>query len=122
MHLMIHLTHGPEAPTQADRAFLIAKTALRDGHQASMFLAGSAVQLVKEEHLDTVLGVGVTATELRNSVNEIIERGGRIVLSQVSCGARGITEKDLLGKKIELGSPSVLVEMTAACDKVITYG
>jgi uncharacterized protein len=122
MHLLIHLTHGPEAPTQADRAFLIAKTALRDGHQASMFLAGSAVQLIKDENLDTVFGVGVTATELRNSVNEILDSGGRIVLSQVSCGARGITEKELAGKKIELGSPSVLVEMTAACDKVITYG
>lgn len=122
MHLLIHLTHGPEAPTQADRAFLIAKTALQDGHQASMFLAGSAVQLLKEENLDTVFGVGVTATELRNSVNEILERGGRIVLSQVSCGARGISEEDLQGKKVELGSPSVLVEMTATCDKVITYG
>ncbi|RFU70507.1 multidrug transporter [Peribacillus saganii] len=122
MHLLIHLTHGPEAPTQADRAFLIAKTALKDGHKASMFLAGSAVGLIKEENLDKVFGVGSTATELRNSVNEILENGGRIVLSEVSCGARGITEKDWEGKNVELGSPSVLVEMTAACDKVITYG
>jgi uncharacterized protein len=122
MHLLIHLTHGPEAPTQADRAFLIAKTALKDGHQASMFLAGSAVGLLKDENLDSVFGVGVTATELRKSVNEILEAGGRIVLSQVSCGARGVTEEDLEGKKVELGSPSVLVEMTAECDKVITYG
>ncbi|WP_428908038.1 DsrE family protein [Niallia sp. Krafla_26] len=122
MHLFIHLTHGPEKPTQADRAFLIAKTALRDGHQVSMFLAGSAVQLIKDEHLDSVLGIGVTATELRNSVEEIIERGGRIVLSQVSCGARGITVEELKHKKVETGSPSVLVEMTAVCDKVITYG
>lgn len=122
MHLLIHLTHGPEKPTQADRAFLIAKTAIKDGHQASMFLAGSAVQLIKDEHLDSVHGVGVTATELRNSLNEILENGGRIVLSKVSCGARGITEEDVAGKKVELGSPSVLVEMTASCDKVITYG
>lgn len=122
MHLFIHLTHGIESPTQADRAFLIAKTALRDGHQVSMFLAGSAVGLMKDENLDSVLGVGVTATELRNSVNEILGANGRIVLSQISCGARGVTEEDLKGKNIELGSPSVLVEMTAQCDKVITYG
>jgi predicted peroxiredoxin len=122
MHLLIHLTHGPEKPTQADRAFLIAKTALRDGHQVSMFLAGSAVQLIRDEHLDSVLGVGETATELRNSFQEIIQNGGRIVLSKVSCGARGITEEDIKGKKVEQGSPSVLVEMTASCDKVITYG
>jgi len=120
--LLIHLTHGPEAPTQADRAFLIARTAIRDGHAVAMFLAGSAVQLVKDEHLDSVLGVGETAIPLRNSWNEIVEGGGRIVLSKVSCGARGITEKDLEGKKVELGSPSVLVALTAECDKVITYG
>ncbi|OMP67277.1 DsrE family protein [Domibacillus epiphyticus] len=122
MKLLIHLTHGPEAPTQADRAFLIAKTAIKDGHEVSMFLAGSSVQLIKDEYLDSVLGVGVTATEIRNSFNEIIEGGGRIVLSQVSCGARGITDKELEGKKVELGSPSVLVQLTADNDKVITYG
>jgi predicted peroxiredoxin len=122
MKLLIHLTHGPEAPTQADRAFLIAKTAVNDGHEVSMFLAGSSVQLIKDEYLNSVLGVGVTATEIRNSFNEIVEGGGRIVLSQVSCGARGITDTDLDGKKVELGSPSVLVQLTAENDKVITYG
>lgn len=99
MHLLVHLTHGPEAPTQADRAFLIAKTALRDGHQASMFLAGSAVLLLKEENLDTVFGVGVTATELRNSVNEILERGGRIVLSQASAGQEVLRKRSYKEEK-----------------------
>ena len=122
MKLLIHLTHGPEAPTQADRAFLIARTAIEEGHSVSMFLAGSAVQLIKDEYMDTVLSIGTTATELRNSFTAIINGGGRIVLSEVSCGARGITEADLAGKRVELGQPNALVQMTAECDKVITYG
>lgn len=122
MKLLIHLTHGPEKPTQADRAFIIAETAIKEGHTVSMFLAGSAVQLLKDENLNTNFGVGETATELKNTVRAILEGGGKIVLSKISCGARGMTEEDLKGKKIELGMPNVLVQMTAEADKVITYG
>lgn len=120
--LLIHLTHGPEAPTQADRAFLIAKTALREGHSVSMFLAGSAVSLMKDENLNKTIGIGEGVTSLRESFDEIIGNGGRIVLSEVSCGARGMTESELVGKQVELGEPKVLVELTVEHDKVITYG
>ncbi|QQK74717.1 DsrE family protein [Salicibibacter cibarius] len=120
--LLIHLTHGPDAPTQADRAFLIAKTAVREGHQVSMFLAGKAVELLRDEVLDSVLGVGKGVTTVRESYNEIIEGNGKIYLSQVSCGARGITDEDLQNKDVELGEPNVLVQLTVEHDQVITYG
>ncbi|MBM4763657.1 DsrE family protein [Bacillus sp. B15-48] len=120
--ILIHLTHGPSAPTQADRAFLIAKTAVEEGHQVSMFLAGEAVELIKDENLDKTLGVGVTAVPLKNSVDAIISGGGRIVLSKVSCGARNVGDGDLVNKDVELGMPNELVKMTVEHDKVITYG
>jgi uncharacterized protein len=120
--ILIHLTHGPEAPTQADRAFLIAKTAINEGHNVSMFLAGSAVQLMRDDILDSVIGVGDGVTSLRESYDTIISGGGDIYLSRISCGARGMTEQELSGKKVELAEPNVLVQLTVDHDRVITYG
>lgn len=120
--ILVHLTHGPSTPTQADRAFLIANTAIEEGHQVSMFLAGAAVELIRDDNLNKTLGVGETAVRLKDSVEKIIEGGGKIVLSKVSCGARGIVEADLEGKQVELGMPNVLVKMTVENDRVITYG
>lgn len=120
--ILIHLTHGPEAPTQADRAFLIAKTAIREGHKVSMFLAGSAVQLIKNELLDSTIGIGDGVTPLRESFDEIVSGGGDIYLSRISCGARGVNEQELSGKKVELAEPNVLVQLTVDHDRVITYG
>ncbi|MEH7500584.1 DsrE family protein [Neobacillus drentensis] len=120
--ILIHLTHGPEAPTQADRAFLIAKTAINEGHKVSMFLAGSAVQLLRDDILDSVIGVGDGVTTLRKSYDTIISGGGDIYLSRISCGARGMSEQELSGKKVELAEPNVLVQLTVDHDRVITYG
>jgi uncharacterized protein len=120
--ILIHSTHGPEAPTQADRAFLIAKTAIIEGHYVSMFLAGSAVQLLRDDMLDSVIGVGEGVTTLRKSYETILNGGGKIYLSKISCGARGMTEQDLDGKHVELAEPNVLVQLTVDHDRVITYG
>lgn len=120
--ILIHLTHGPEAPTQADRAFLIAKTAIKEGHHVSMFLAGSAVQLLRNDILDSTIGIGDGVTTLRESYNEIVSGGGQIYLSRISCGARGMNEEELSGKQVELAEPNVLVQLTVNHDRVITYG
>jgi uncharacterized protein len=45
--LLVHLTHGPEAPTRAALAFLVAKAAVEEGHDVSLFLAGDSVQLLR---------------------------------------------------------------------------
>ncbi len=120
--ILIHSTHGPDAPTQADRAFLIAKTAIQEGHEVSLFLAGAAVQLVGDEHLDSVLGITEEATTLRESFDDIVSGGGRFYLSEMSCRARGMTEAALGGKEVELVAPNVLVRLTVDHDRVITYG
>ncbi|MED2974204.1 DsrE family protein [Fictibacillus sp. B-59209] len=120
--ILIHLTHGPDAPTQADRAFLMAKAAIQEGHNVSMFLAGSAVQLFRDEILDSVIGIGDGVTSLRASYETIISGGGDIFLSRISCGARGMTEEELSGKRVELIEPNVFIQLTVDHDRVITYG
>ena len=42
--ILVHVTNGPENPTRAALAFLVAKSAIDEGHSVSMFLAGDAVQ------------------------------------------------------------------------------
>ena len=44
--ILVHVTNGPENPTRAALAFLVAKSAIDEGHSVSMFLAGDAVQLM----------------------------------------------------------------------------
>ena len=38
--ILVHLTHGPEHPTRAALAFLVAKAAIEEGHTVTLFLAG----------------------------------------------------------------------------------
>jgi predicted peroxiredoxin len=38
--ILVHVTCGPEQPTKAALAFLVAKAAIDDGHEVSLFLAG----------------------------------------------------------------------------------
>ncbi len=50
--ILIHVTCGPENPTKAALAFLVAKAAVDEGHEVSMFLAGDGVQLLRDAVLD----------------------------------------------------------------------
>ena len=47
--LLIHVTTAPDDPTKAALSFLIAKTALAEGHEVNLFLAGEAVRLFDPE-------------------------------------------------------------------------
>ena len=84
-----------------------------------MFLAGDAVQLVREAVLDALSGLGTGS--LRDSFDAVVAGGGRFYVSTMSSRARGVTEADLEGKPAELALPSTLVQRTFAADRVLTY-
>lgn len=46
--IRVRATHGGESPTRAALAFLVARTALNEGRQVSMFLAGDAAVLIRD--------------------------------------------------------------------------
>ena len=56
--ILVHITHGPEHPTRAALGFLVAKSAIDEGHSVSLFLAGDAVQLMRDATLDNLAGLG----------------------------------------------------------------
>jgi predicted peroxiredoxin len=117
--ILVHLTSGPENPTKAALAFLVARTAVEQGHAVSMFLTGDAVQLLRDSTLDGLTGVGTG--KLREHFDIIAKGGGRFYLSGMSSSARGISALELQGKPAELSPPTVLLKLSLDHDRMFTY-
>lgn len=113
--LLIQITHGPEAPTRAALGFLVARSAAEAGHDVSLFLAGDAVQLLREPVLDSLVGLGTGS--LRESYDAIVEQGGTFYVSGMSSKARGFEPNG----RAEAATPARLVELVLAADRVLTY-
>lgn len=117
--ILVHVTNGPEHATRAALAFLVARTAVEQGHAVTLFLAGDAVQLLRDATLDGVTGLGTG--KLREHYDAIVKGGGRFYLSGMSSNARGISDADLKGKPAELAPPTVLLKLALEHDRMFTY-
>ena len=117
--ILVHVTNGPENPTRAALAFLVAKSAIDEGHSVSMFLAGDAVQLMRKAVLDNLAGLGTG--ELRIHFDAIVSGGGRFYLSGMSSKGRGVTEENLRSMPAEFATPEVLVRLSLEHDRMFTY-
>jgi predicted peroxiredoxin len=117
--ILVHLTSGPENPTKAALAFLVARTAVEQGHAVSLFLAGDAVQVLRDAALDNLAGLGTG--KLREHFDVIAKGGGRFYLSGMSSNARGITAAELQGKPAELAPPTILLKLALEHDRMFTY-
>lgn len=117
--LLVHVTHGPEAPTRAALGVLVAKSAVDAGHEVSLFLAGDAAYLVKDEVIASLNGIGTGS--LSETFPAVVEAGVPIYVSGMSAKGRGVTEADLEGKSATFAMPSKLIELTFDADRVLTY-
>ena len=117
--MLIHLTRGPEDPTTAALGFLVAKTALAEGNEVSVFLAGEAVHLILDDQLEALEGLGTG--KLGEHYDAIVTTGGRFYVSGMSSKARGIGDEALANKPAEFAMPDVLVRLANEADTVITY-
>lgn len=117
--ILVHVTAGPDQPTRAALAFLVAKAAAEEGHTVTMFLAGDAVQLIRDAVLDNLTGLGTG--KLRESFDAIVQHGGKFYVSGNSSNARGVSETDLKGKPAQFAQPAVLVRLSLEHDRMFTY-
>lgn len=117
--ILVHVTHGPENPTRAALAFLVARTAIDEGHSVTLFLAGDAVQLIRDGVLDNLAGLGTG--KLREHFDAIVKGGGRFYLSGMSSKARAVTEADLQGKPAEFAMPNILLRLSLESDRMFSY-
>lgn len=113
--ILVNVTHGPEHPTRAALGFLVARAAAEQGHSVSLFLAGDAVQLLREAVLDSLVGLGTGS--LRESYDALTGAGARFYVSGMSSKARGFEPGDVA----EAAMPGKLVELALAADTVLTY-
>ena len=118
-NILVHITCGPEDPTRAALGFLVAKAALDEGHSVNLFLAGDAVQLMREAVLDSLSGLGTG--KLREHYEAIVAGGGRFYLSGMSSAGRGVDASELEGKPAEMAMPNVLIRLAVEADATLTY-
>jgi predicted peroxiredoxin len=117
--LLVQLSSGPEHPTRAALAFLIARTARQQGREVDLFLAGDAVSLLRDATMDVVHGVGIGS--LREHFDAFVDNGGRVYASKMSSNARGVDATAIGTKEVEFVTPDRLVEMTFEADRVLSY-
>jgi predicted peroxiredoxin len=117
--ILIHLTQGAENPTVAALAFLMARTAIEEGHTVNLFLAGDAVPLLRDQVMDNVTGLGTG--KLREHYDAIVKGGGKFYLSGMSSKARGITDADIQGKPVEFAIPKILLQLSIESDRMFVY-
>ena len=117
--ILVQCTHGPEAATRTALAFLLAKAAVEEGHEVSLFLAGDAVQLIRDDVRGNVNGVGTG--NVGEWFDGFVAGGGRLFLSRMSSNARGIGDADLEGKPAQFVTPPDVVRLTLEHDRVLTY-
>jgi predicted peroxiredoxin len=114
--LLVHITSGSEAPTRAALGLLVARSAVEEGHEVSIFLAGDAVQLIRDAVLDSLTGLGTGS--LRESFDALAGGGGRFYVSGMSSKARGVNVGDA---GAEPAQPQKLVELATGADTTLTY-
>jgi uncharacterized protein len=117
--LLVHITHGPDAPTRAALGFLVAKTAVDAGHEVTVFCAGDAAYLMKDAVVEHTKGIGTGA--LSDTLPAVVDAGVAIYVSGGSSKTRGVLESDLENKGATFATPGQLVELTFEADRVLCY-
>lgn len=110
---------GARVKTCAALALLVARAALTEGHQVSVFLAGDAALLIRDAVLDNLAGLGTG--KARDHVDALVAGGARFYVSGMSAKARGLSEADLAGKSAEFAMPDMLVRLSLSHDRMFTY-
>ena len=113
--LLVHLATGPEHPTRAALALLVARTAAEEGHDVQIFVAGDGVQYARPATASTAHGVGTGS--FGEHWEALVAAGVPIFLSGMSSKARGVEGAEA----VELAPPQKLVELAVWADSTITY-
>ena len=115
--MLIHLATGPENPTRAALALLVARTAADEGHDVSVFVAGDAVQLLRPETAAAANGIGTG--NFSEHLGALRDAGVAIFASGMSSKARGLDLGQIDG--VEPAQPQKLVELATGADTTLSY-
>ena len=116
---LIHIHTGPDNPNKATLGCVIAATAVKQGHDVTVFLAGDGVHLFAPDTIASMEGQGTG--RLTDHLAAIQDGGGRFFLSGMSAKARGYDESLLEGRPAEFAMPDVLIRLADEADTVLCY-
>ena len=113
--ILVHSATGPENPTRAALALLIARPAVVEGHEVQVFLAGDGVHLADGDKAVETNGLGTGA--VAEHLAALKDSGMTVFLSGMSSKARGIEG----GEGFELAPPQKLIELAVWAETTLTY-
>lgn len=117
--LLIHIITGVENPSRSVLGFAVAKTALQDGHEVTVFCAGDGVSSLHEITTTEIQGVGLG--KLSDHLSVLKNEGASLYASKMSAHARGISPQQLESLGFKPATPNKLVELCFDSDRTLVY-
>ena len=117
--LLFNITNGTNNPTKASLEFMLARTAVEEGHEVQVFLNADAVSLIRKPVLESLVGLG-TGT-LNEHFNILVDAKVPIYVSAISCEIRGVTERDLEEANSIKVFPKTLLNLSLQADRTFVY-
>jgi uncharacterized protein len=117
-HFLVHITTGIENPSKAALALFVARAVVEAGHQLTLFLAADAVNLLRKETAESLVGLGTGSAAEHLTV--IADAKAAVFYSGGSAKPRGITSENLAFSAEPAGPPK-LVALAAEADVVLSY-
>ena len=117
--ILFNITNGTNNPTKASLGFMLARTAVEEGHEVIVFLNADAVSLMRAPVLDNLVGLG---TGKLKEHFDILKKGNvPIYVSAISCDIRGITDQDLRETNSKKVLPKTLLNLSLDADRTFVY-
>ena len=92
---LIHIHSGPDLKNKATLGMLVAVTAIKEGHDVTLFLAADGVHLLNCSDKNEVVGQGTG--DLRDHLDQLKSSSTKVFVSGMSAKLEAITKSFLLG-------------------------
>ena len=117
--ILFNITNGTSNPTKASLGFMLARTAVEEGHEVTVFLNADAVSLMRTPVLENLVGLG---TGKLKEHFEVLKQGNvPIYVSAISCDIRGVSDQDLKETNSKKVLPKTLLNLSLAADRTFVY-
>ena len=117
--LLFNFTNGTNNPTKASLGFMLARTAVEEGHEVQVFLNADAVSLIRKPVLDSLVGLGTG--KLSEHFDILVDANVPIYVSAISCEIRGVTETDIKETNSIKVFPKTLLNLSLQADRTFVY-
>ena len=117
--ILFNITNGTNNQTKASLGFMLARTAVEEGHEVIVFLNADAVSLIRPPVLDNLVGLGTGS--LKEHFEVLKKAKVPMYVSAISCEIRGVTEQNLKDANARKVFPKTLLNLSLEADRTFVY-